>query len=115
MDPALARTSSALDDLLSNLPRRPALSDLEERLALSPRQIERNISALGTLPAHRLSFRDALRRWRTMMACLALASDDGPSLADVARATGYGSAIALCHAFTRQNLPPPSFFRRSAL
>jgi AraC-like DNA-binding protein len=110
--PRVSRNASlALDHALSQLHARPALVDLSDRLERSLTDVRRSIRRLIDVPSRRCTFREALRRWRTTMACLALGSDDRPSLAAVARATGYGSSIALCHAFARQGLRSPATLR----
>lgn len=102
------RPSAALDRALSLLDAQPMTVDLEQTLGLSARQVSRVVSELNARYGFNAgTWRDARNRRRLLVAT-ALLSRPGRAIEDVARAVGYGSAIALCHAFANASLPSPA-------
>jgi AraC-like DNA-binding protein len=84
----------------------PSLSDLAERLALSPRTLKRRLKEEGT------SFLELLNDRRQRDACDLLAKSDLP-VRDVARRLGYENPANFTRAFSRASGVTPTAFRRT--
>jgi hypothetical protein len=99
---------TALDRSLSDLHSRPMIVDLESALGASPRHIQRMVSSFHARYGFDAGgWRDALHR-RRMLVGTALMTAPGATTEIVARAIGYGSPTAFCHAMAGANLPAPS-------
>lgn len=97
---------------LNHLESKPMLADVQAALALSARQTARKLAKLG----ERFdigAWRTHLGAWRTMAAC-ALLSRPGATTEWVAKRVGFGSPVALCHAFQRAGLPSPGTLHHRA-
>ena len=108
------RTMTALDRALSTLATAPALVDLEASLTCNRRTVVRRIHALHSRHAiHGIGgtdFRSVRDFYRLLVACI-LASSPHATTEGLARAVGYASPAALCHAFDRVGLPTPGAIR----
>jgi hypothetical protein len=99
---------TALDRSLSDLHARPMIVDLERSLGASPRHIQRLVVAFHARYGFDAGgWRDALRR-RRMLVGTALMTAPGATTDLVARALGYGSPTAFCHAMADSRLPTPT-------
>jgi AraC-like DNA-binding protein len=126
LDPAVAPPAvdapdqvymTALDRALSTLGEAPAVVDLEEVLGCDRRTIVRRTRAVHERHAlHGLGGTDfrAVRDFYRLLVATILASHERATTEGVARAVGYASPTALCHAFHRVGLPAPSAVRRLA-
>ena len=84
------------------------MGEAAEAVGLSVRQLRRDID--GFVDAFQFGlggWRHEMRRLRLKIAALGL-SAEGATVAEVARATGYGSTEAMARAFREAGLPPPS-------
>jgi len=106
-DARFARVWAGLRPIFERFYVMPTLDELASGTGLSLRQVAREVKEF-TL-AFRLmesGWRDATRRTRFKFAILGLSAADN-SIADVARAAGYGSTDAMARAFRDAGLPPP--------
>jgi AraC-like DNA-binding protein len=102
-----ARLWDALQPLYASHGAALSLKQVAASLDMSLRQVGRDAKELVATFGIGDGFRDALLVLRLRAAVLLLAAD-GASIADVAAAVGYGSAIALARAFRDAKLPAPS-------
>ena len=108
---ASQRTALALGRALSRIDQKPSLPGIAAALGLSPRRVADLIAGLTTRYGLNGSDWRAMRDgWRLTMAAAAL-SHPLARTEDVARAVGYGSPNALCHAFRLASLPSPGHVR----
>jgi hypothetical protein len=105
-EPTLA-LSRALDDVLSDLENGPAMVDLETRLGLSARHVQRRVAELNERYGFNAQgFRDALVV-RRLTVGPALMTVRGATTEAVARILGYASPATFCRALAHANLPSP--------
>jgi hypothetical protein len=98
----------ALDELLSDLRRRPMVVDLDQVLGLSTRQINRVVAAFNARYGfNSLGWLDTRSRRRLMMGAT-LMTAPGADTETVAAAVGYGSPAAFCRAVGEAGLPSPA-------
>lgn len=111
--PALARAEM---DMLSNLERRPAFQDLEQRLGWSPRTIQRRFMEFNERYAfhHGGGWRETLLKWRLVTGAMFM-SVPGATTEEVARILGYATPRAFCYAFANAGLPTPGGIRDALL
>jgi AraC-like DNA-binding protein len=103
----MTRLSSALCDVGTRLEANPMLVDMERRLDLSRRQVARSFQEMAsTYGVDYASWREMANLCRLRTAA-ALMTHPQARTAEVARAVGYSSVEALCHAFARAGLPSP--------
>jgi hypothetical protein len=101
------RLSRALDTVLSHLAAGPALTDLDELLALSPRQMNRVVAGFNERYGfNSAGWRDTRNRRRLLVGATMMTAA-GARTELVARAMGYASPTSFCHAFDLANLPSP--------
>jgi AraC-like DNA-binding protein len=119
VSPALAETAlhpmpaqfrllwKAIGPIVERLDLRPTVKELSAVTGGTPREVDRNVrafvSSFGFVGA---SWRAGTRYWRLKLAIVFL-SADGASIADVARAVGYGSTDAMARAFRDAGLLAP--------
>lgn len=102
----------SVDRLLSNLPERPMMVDLESALGWSRSMIRRRLLSLH----QRYSFhaqgglREVLRNWRLPVAA-SLMSTAGATTEVVALKVGFQSPASFCEAFANAGLPSPGNIR----
>ena len=84
-----------------------SLKQLADHVGLSVRQVGRDVKELAKTFGFGLGYRDSLLVLRLRTAVLLLSAPEA-SVASVASAVGYGSAIALGRAFRDARLPPPT-------
>jgi AraC-like DNA-binding protein len=101
------RLWAALQPLFATHGAAVSLKQLAGSLDMSMRQIGRDAKELADAFGIGGGFRDALLVVRLRTACLLL-SAPGATVADVAKAAGYGSPIAMARAFRDARLPSPS-------
>lgn len=105
---ALHSTAEAVSRCLTRLHDAPMTIDLETELSASRRTVARRLGLLATVyGTNGVGLRELRGRWR-IVAASALATAEGITTEDAARACGFGSAGALCHAFARAGLPSPA-------
>jgi len=110
-DRRFARLWSGLTPVANRFFALTTLDEISETSRLSLRQVGREMSAF--LQAFQFGvggWRNEMRRLRFKIAQLGL-SAEGATVADVARATGYGSTEAMARAFREAGLPSPSAVR----
>ena len=106
------RIAAALTGMVGTLATSADTLRLGEETELSPRQLQRILSAFGdTYGLGIKSWRDLRNRWRIQIAAVLLGCP-GVTVADAAAEVGYGSAPALARAFAKAGLPPPTEVRR---
>jgi transcriptional regulator GlxA family with amidase domain len=106
MQRGTGRFSTLLDHVRGNLAHRHSVSELAERVCMSPRQFFRAFALeTGVTPAK------AVERLRAETARAELASH-GNSLQQVARSTGFGSAERMRRSFIRIFGTAPSAMKR---
>jgi len=98
----------AIGPIVERLDLRPTVKELSAVTGGTPREVDRNVrafvSSFGFLGG---SWREGSRYWRLKLAIVFL-SAEGASIADVARAVGYGSTDAMARAFRDARIPPPN-------
>ena len=100
--------AAELDALFSRLAEQPMLADLERRLGVSARQLNRLVSAFNQRYGFNAAgWRDARNR-RRLFVGFALMTAPGATAELIARAVGYRSLSAFTHGLTEAGLPPPS-------
>jgi hypothetical protein len=108
----LARAGEVVDQCLSNLSANPTALDIEGALRCSPaharRTMQSYVARLGFSDAK--NWRELRTSWRLYMGALLMTSPRATTDL-VARALGYGSPVAFCHAFTNAGLPSPGSVR----
>ena len=98
----------ALDELLSDLRKRPMVVDLDQVLGLSTRQINRVVAAFNERYGfNSVGWLDTRSRRRLMMGA-ALMTAPGADTETVAAAVGYSSPAAFCRAVGEAGLPSPA-------
>ncbi len=113
VSPQSARLATALDDLLSDLRRRPMAVDLHQVLGLSLRQVNRLVLEFNRRYGfNAVGWRDTRGRRRLMIGAT-LMTTSGATVEEVARAVGYASATAFARAMARAGLPPPGEVARA--
>ncbi len=101
----------ALTSSLSNLHDNPMSVDLEKMLGLSRRRVVDLLARVSArFDINGQDWRTLRNRWR-LISSMALASHPRARTEDVAKAVGYGSARAFCHAFLEAGLPSPGNVR----
>jgi transcriptional regulator GlxA family with amidase domain len=109
MERASGKFSALLDHVRNNLGARHSVSELAERVCMSPRQFFRAFQAeTGLTPAK------AVERLRADTARAAL-GNHGQSVRRVARSTGFGSAERMRRTFLRIFGVPPSALKAQPL
>ena len=106
------RVARALGRALSRLDLRPSSRDLEAELGVSRRRVADLVAEFGArfgINGGR-DWRTMRDQWRLVMSVMAM-SNPRARTEDVARAVGYGSANALCHACREAGLPSPGAVR----
>jgi AraC-like DNA-binding protein len=104
------RLWSALQPLYETYGATASLKQLAASLGMSMRQVGRDAKEMSAAFGIGGGYRDALLVLRLRVAVLLLGAHDG-SVAEVARAVGYGSPIALARAFRDAELPAPSLIQ----
>lgn len=115
-DPAFSRMWSAVRPIAERFQVLPTLGELSQVSGLSLRQLAREVERfMGTfrLPGGG-NWRDATKRVRMKVAVLSLSAPDA-TIAEAARATGYGSVEAMARAFRDAGLPSPSQVRAAII
>jgi AraC-like DNA-binding protein len=113
--PRFAELSQALDEVLSQGGVRPTTVDLEDRMRLSTRQLNRLVESYHTTYGFNSEgWRDTVKRRRIMLGA-ALMTAAGATVIDVAQAIGFSSAEAFARALSEAGLPPPSEIRGEVL
>ena len=105
-DARFARIWAGVRPLVERFYAMPTLEELSSETGMSLRQLAREVKEFTE--AFRLmdsGWRDATRRYRFKLAVLGLSAPDS-SIAEVARAAGYGSTDAMARAFRDAGLPP---------
>jgi hypothetical protein len=101
------RLSMALDEMLSDLRRKPMAVDLDQVLGLSLRQINRVVAAFN----ERYGFNSGgwldTRSRRRVMTGAVLMTAPGATTEGVSSAVGYASPTAFCRALADAGLPSP--------
>jgi AraC-like DNA-binding protein len=94
--------------IIARLHLRSTMSELSALTGTSSREVDRLVRAFVTsFGLVGDGWRDISRFWRLKLATLFLTAD-GATLADIARAVGYGSSDAMGRAFRDAGLPAPS-------
>lgn len=110
-DEALQRLIDAFDAELSQLERGPALSTVEARLGWSRRTVARRAKEAnlryGVSALSGPDWRSARDFYRLLLGTI-FASHEDATTARLATMLGYGSPVALCHAFAHAGLPSPA-------
>ena len=103
----IIRLSRVLDTVLSHLEQGPSMVDLDTALGLSPRQINRIVTAFNKRYGfNSLGWRDTRNRRRLLVGA-SMMTADGSRTELVARALGYSSPTGFCHALEKAGLPSP--------
>jgi AraC-like DNA-binding protein len=107
-DARFSRFWKGVSHFISSYQALPSLKELADRSELSIRQVAREaqafLDAFGVLGSR---WREVTLRSRLKLAVLGLSAAD-VTVADVARASGYGSTDAMARAFRDAGLPAPS-------
>jgi AraC-like DNA-binding protein len=99
--------AASLDELLSDLRRKPMAVDLHDVLGLSLRQVNRLVLEFNLKYGfNAVGWRDTRGRRRLMMGAT-LMTAPGATVQAVARAVGYASPTAFARAMALSGLPPP--------
>ncbi|MEJ7730304.1 MAG: AraC family transcriptional regulator [Polyangiaceae bacterium] len=107
-DARFARVWAGVRPIVERFYAMPTLEELSSETGLSLRQLAREVKEFtGAFHLMESGWRDATRRYRFKIAVLGLSAPD-TSIADVARAAGYGSTDAMARAFRDAGLPPPA-------
>jgi AraC-like DNA-binding protein len=101
------RLWAAIEPLYASYGTGTSLKQIASSLGMSMRQVGRDAKELATTFGVGGGYRDAILVLRLRVAVLLL-SAAGATIGDVAKAVGYGSAIAMARAFRDAKLPPPS-------
>jgi transcriptional regulator GlxA family with amidase domain len=101
------RLWGAIEPLYASYGAGTSLKQIASSLGMSMRQVGRDAKELATTFGVGGGYRDALLVLRLRVAALLL-SAPGSTVGDVAKAVGYGGAIAMARAFRDAKLPPPS-------
>lgn len=106
--PRMRELNQALDEVLSQNGSRPTTVDLEERMGLSSRQLNRLVEQYNrTYGFNSEGWRDTVKRRRIMLgACLMTAP--GVKVIEVAKTVGFSTAEAFAQALAEAGLPAPS-------
>jgi AraC-like DNA-binding protein len=108
----LAFVFRALGDALSRIDRSPSLTDVADALVLTERQTLRQFKELKQRYDHpNDGWRDFIQDAR-LGSAMQLLSIPGVPLAQVARLAGYGSPVALSHAFAQRGADTPGTIAR---
>jgi transcriptional regulator GlxA family with amidase domain len=97
----------ALHPLYASYGGTTSLKQVANSLEMSMRQVGRDAKELAATFGFGRGYRDTLLVLRLRVAALLL-SAPAATVADVAAAVGYGSAIAMARAFRDASLPAPS-------
>jgi AraC-like DNA-binding protein len=109
----LQRVATAVGRNLSRIGARPGTAELEQELGLSRRRVAQLIGELtARYGMNGTDWRTLRDRWRLGSSIL-LMSNPRARTENVARAVGYGSPNALCHAYREANLPSPGSVRQA--
>lgn len=111
-DPAFSRMWAGFRPIAERFQLLPTLGEMSQVSGLSLRQLAREVERfMGTfrLPGGG-NWRDATKRVRIKVAVLSLSAPE-LTIAEAARATGYGSVEAMARAFRDAGLPAPSLVR----
>ncbi|MFO0661947.1 MAG: hypothetical protein U0165_19255 [Polyangiaceae bacterium] len=113
--PRFVELSQALDEVLSQGGVRPTTVDLEDRMGLSTRQLNRLVESYHTTYGFNSEgWRDTVKRRRIMLGA-ALMTTPGATVIEVSQAIGFSSAEAFARALSEAGLPPPSEIRGEVL
>lgn len=105
---SIVRVYQALGDAVTQLEKQPSLTEVAEALSLSERQTNRYLEQIAReYTPHHGGWRDTLRDVR-LGAAMQYLSVTGLSLARVAQLAGYGSLIAMTHAFGEAHTSTPA-------
>lgn len=111
--PAFGRLWTAVRPMVERLELLPTVQQIAGLMGATPQEVDRHVRAfvaasglVGT------GWRAATRHLRLKMAVIMLSAKDA-SVADVARAAGYGSSIAMCRAFRDARLPSPGMVQQA--
>jgi AraC-like DNA-binding protein len=105
---------NVISNQLASLDARPSITDLATSVGWNERRVHRSVEALAK--SYQFSWRhwrEALRQARLLQA-LRWLSVPRATTELVSTLTGFGSPIALCHAFSRAGLPSPQQLARAA-
>lgn len=106
-DGHVVRLSQALDAVLSSLDNGPSMVDLDARLGLSARQINRLVTDFNQRYGfNSLGWRDTRNRRRLLVGATLMTAQAARTEL-VARAMGYSSPSSFCHAMELAGLPSP--------
>jgi AraC-like DNA-binding protein len=103
----LRRLWAALEPLFATYGGTTSIKQIASSLGMSIRQVGRDAKELSRTFGFSGGYRDSLLLMRLRLAVLLLSAPEA-TIADVARLTGYGSAIAMARAFRDAKLPAPS-------
>lgn len=107
----LQRVADAVGRNLSRLATKPGTANLEQDLGVSRRRVAELVSELAArYGLNGTDWRTMRDRWRLLSSLMAM-SNPRARTEDVARAVGYSSANAFCHAYREANLPSPGMVR----
>lgn len=101
------RMWQAIEPLYTTYGATTSLKQIASSAGISMRQAGRDAKEMSAAFGIAGGYRDALLLLRLRVAALLLSAPDA-TVADVARAIGYGSAIAMARAFRDAKLPSPS-------
>lgn len=110
--PDLARAGRAVDALLSNPRSMPAALDLQARIHRSPAQARRLVTTYADVLRAQgaTGWREMLHAWRLYVGATLMTAERATTEA-VARALGYRSPAAFCHAFALAGMRSPGAIR----
>jgi AraC-like DNA-binding protein len=108
------RLSLAIGAQLSQLETHPSLEDVVGELGWTTRHINRRFAALARTYGLPWDHWRAILHQTRLLTAFRLLSAPGATTELVARRTGFRSATALCHAFTKGGLPSPGVLARAA-
>jgi AraC-like DNA-binding protein len=116
LDPPVPRSTkrifAAIGEAISRLGERPSLSEVATHVELTERQTNRHFKELSEGYAHpNATWREFIHDARVGAATQFLAVPGIP-IGRVAQLSGYGSSIALCHAFALRGAPSPGELAR---
>jgi AraC-like DNA-binding protein len=108
---SLQRVADAVGGHLSRIGDKPGTADLEAALGVSRRRVAQLVAELSSrYGMNGTDWRTMRDRWRLQAAMLAMSHREART-EEVARAVGYGSPNAFCHAFREAKLPSPGLIR----
>ena len=109
---AIRKLSLALDATLTRLEANPMIVDLHALLGVSPRQLQRLVTAFNARYGFNSSgWRDTLNRRRLLVGATMMTAA-GARTEGVAHALGYASPTSFCHALDAAGMPSPGEISR---